>query len=55
MENKNLKWILSQIDQDNTFNNELKLLEQEYLVKIYKISELTAKNVEELYNTMQKK
>jgi hypothetical protein len=55
MENKNLQWLLSRVAEDQLFHSELTALEQLYLVKIYKIAELTPTLVEELYNTMQKK
>lgn len=38
MENKNLKWLLSKIEEDQDFISCLKRIEQDYLVKIYKIN-----------------
>ncbi len=55
MENKNFRKIITLIESHPHFYNTLRQIEQDYMVKIYKVSELNTHSVTELYGNMQKK
>ena len=55
MEIKNFKRLITLIEENPRFLFELPNIENQYLVKVYKITELNCQKIIELYTTMQKK
>jgi hypothetical protein len=55
MENKNFKRLISMVEERGDFEEVLGRVNELYLVKIYKITELTSANIVELYQILQKK
>lgn len=55
MENKNFRKIIALIDSHPNYLGSLARIEEEYMIKIYKIGELSPSSVTDLYSNMQKK
>lgn len=55
MENKNFRKMIALIDSHPQYYSTLAQIEEEYMVKIYKIGDLNSNSVTDLYNNMQKK
>lgn len=55
MENKNFRKMIALIDSHPQYYSTLARIEEEYMVKIYKIGELNSNSVTDLYSNMQKK
>ena len=55
MENKNFRKLIGLLESKPQYLQHLARVENEYAIKIYKISELTIPTIIELYSVMEKK
>lgn len=55
MENNSFNALIDLIRENKQFDAILRQREEEFLIKIYKISELNELNIIELYNNLRKK
>lgn len=55
MENMNLRTLVAQLESKTGFAGYLSAMESEFVIKLYKTTEINPHNVVELYSNLQKK
>lgn len=55
MENNNLRTLVTQLDSKAGFSQYLSAMESQFVIKLYKVTEINPQNVIELYCNLQKK